>query len=108
MESPNIIPLLHSRLRANRFGASWDLRPGQSIEPVCFRTIALRRDAGDELEQTLAFVERLQANDGGWPAFVGDEQPSSWTTALAALTLMTGGRSHVPLQRAVCLLIQTT
>src|SRR5262249_25940716 len=39
------------------------LRPGQSMEPVCFRTIALRRDAGHELEQTLVFVERLQAND---------------------------------------------
>ena len=105
MESPNIIPLLHNRLRANRLGPSWDLRPGQSIEPVCFRTIALRRDAGHELEQTLAFVERLQANDGGWPAFVGDEQQSSWTTALAALTLMTAGRSNAQLQRAVgCLL----
>ena len=105
MESPNIIAFLHSRLRANRFGASWDLKPGQSIEPICFRTIALRRDAGHELEQTLVLVERLQANDGGWPAFVGDEQQSSWTTALAALTLMTAGRSNAQLQRAVgCLL----
>ena len=105
MESPNVIPFLHSRLRANRLGATWELRPGQSIEPVCFRTIALRRDAGHELEQTLLFVEKLQASDGGWPAFVGDEQQSSWTTALAALTLMTTGHSNAQLQRAVgCLL----
>src|SRR5947208_2454960 len=104
MESPKIIPFLHSILRANRFGASWDLRLGQSIEPVCFRTIALRRD---EPEQTLVFVERLQANDGGWPAFVGDEQQSSWTTALAALTLMTTGRSNAHLQRAVCWLLES-
>jgi hypothetical protein len=107
MESSKIIPFLHSRLRADRFGASWDLRPGQSIEPVCFRTIALRGDAGNELEQTLVLVERLQANDGGWPAFVGDEQQSSWTTALAALTLMTTGRSNVHLKRAVCWLSES-
>ena len=107
MESPKIIPFLHSRLRANRFGASWDLRPGQSIEPVCFRTIALRRDPGFELEQTRGFLERLQINDGGWPAVVGDEQQSSWTTALAALTLMTTGRSNAHLQRAVCWLLES-
>jgi hypothetical protein len=105
MESLKIIPFLHSRLRANRFGASGDLRSGQSIEPVCFRTIALRRDAGHELEETLVFVEKLQANDGGWPAFVGDEQRSSWTTALAAFTLMITGRSSAQIERAVgCLL----
>ena len=53
-------------------------------------------------------MEKLQANDGGWPAFVGDEQQSSWTTALAALTLlMTTGSSNAHLQRAVCWLIES-
>lgn len=107
MTSPKIIPFLHSKLAASRFGATWDLRSGQSVEPFCFRTIALRRDAGRELEQTLVFLERLQANDGGWPAVVGDEQQSSWTTALAALTLMTTGRCNAHLRRGVCWLIES-
>jgi hypothetical protein len=107
MESSEIIPILHSRLRSNRFGDAGDLKSGQSLEPVCFRTIALRRDAGDELDSALALVERLQASDGGWSPVVGDEQPSSWTTALAALTLITTGRSNALLQRAICWLIES-
>lgn len=102
MESSELISTLHSELNARRFSNGWQLTPGRSIEPLCFRILALRRDAR-ELEHTL-LLERLQQRDGAWPAVVGDEEPCAWTTALAVFALMTTGRK-ARLRRAVDWLI---
>jgi hypothetical protein len=49
----------------------------------------------------------LQGSDGAWPAVVGDEEPSSWTTALTALLLATTRRDDARLRRAVDWLIHS-
>ena len=103
MERSELISILHSELRTN----PWPPKPGQSIEILCLRSIALRRDNAPEREQRLLFLERLQGRDGAWPAVIGDEQQSAWTTALAALTLMSASRSSAPLQRAFRWLVQS-
>ena len=104
MESSELISTLHSELNARRFSNGWQLTPGRSIEPLCFRILALRRDAR-ELEHTL-LLERLQQKDGAWPAVFGDEEPCAWTTALAVFALMTMGRK-ARLRRAVDWLIDS-
>jgi hypothetical protein len=98
MESGELISTLNSELKARRFSNGWQLALGRSIEPLCFRILALRRDA-HELEHTL-LLESLQRRDGAWPAVVGDEEPCAWTTALAVFVLMTIGR-NARLRRAI-------
>src|SRR5215467_1002155 len=95
MDSSELISVLHSELDARRLSDGWQLKSGRSIESLCFQILALRREA-HELERTLSFIESLQGRDGAWPAIVGDEEPSAWTTALATLVLLTTGRnSHL-------------
>lgn len=43
----------------------------------------------------------LQGSDDAWPAVVGDEEPSSWTTALTVLLLTATGHDDARLRRAV-------
>jgi hypothetical protein len=49
----------------------------------------------------------LQGSHGACPAVVGDEEPSSWTTALTALLLTTTGCDYARLRHAVEWLIQS-
>jgi hypothetical protein len=107
MGTSDLISVLHSELNTHRFSNGWQLTPGRSIEPLCFRILALRRNAHElEYEYALSFIESLQRKDGAWPAIVGDEEPCAWTTALAVLVLMTTGR-NARLRGAVEWLIQS-
>lgn len=107
MEPSELLPILHSDLRTHRIGKWYQSRPGTSIETLCLRTLALRRDNAHALEQAVAFIVSLQRSHGAWPAVVGDDEPSAWTTALATLQLMTTGHGNAHIRRAVEWLIQS-
>ena len=57
-----------------------------SIEATCLSALGLGWEAPANVALASRFLLDSQREDGGWPAFQGDPQPS-WTTALALSTL---------------------
>lgn len=106
MEPSKLLPTLRSDLRTDRIGNGYGPRPGTPIESLCFRTLALRQDNPHELDQALASILSFQGSHGAWPAIVGDDEPSAWTTALVILLLMITGYDNARLRCAVEWLIQ--
>jgi hypothetical protein len=78
-----ILSARQSQAGAWAFGASQD-----AVEPTCLAILALRHQPSAHLERALDTIEKLQNQDGSWPAFIGDEPEGCWTTALAVLSLM--------------------
>jgi len=58
------------------------------LEPSCLAALAIRSDRAFDSWNTLGTVEKLQNDDGSWPASVGDDRKGCWVTALATVTLM--------------------
>ena len=74
--------------RQSRGGAWGFVADQDAVEPTCLVILALRHRSSVYVERALDALGNLQNKDGSWPAFAGDEPEGSWTTALAALSLM--------------------
>lgn len=99
MRRDELLAILHSELRTYRFDKGYQPTPGTSIESLCLPILALRQYNTDEREQRLSLMVSLQGSDDVWPSVVGDEEPSSWTTALTVLLLTATGHDDARLRR---------
>jgi hypothetical protein len=78
-----------------------------AIEATCLAILSCRNQPGDYLERAVDFLERAQNPDGGWAAFIGDDQQSCWATALAVLGLIAVRPASKRLESGVRWLVRT-
>jgi len=82
----SVLPQLR---KAQNQDGGWGYRGGSSwTEPTAYALLALAAagETGEDFARGLAFLEKTQRKDGGWPPYPSVEQ-STWVTAMALLAL---------------------
>jgi hypothetical protein len=80
----DLVRILASRQQQNG-GWPYGKSSQVGLEPTCLAAHAL--GPGDASESAAHLLLRVQRSDGAWPAFLGDSE-ASWTTALAAVSVL--------------------
>ena len=83
-------------------GWSYTARSAQAaVEPTALALLTLPPNAIPERDAAIAFLLRVQNQNGSWPTFVGDDENGSGFTGLALYALRRSGVQEVATDRAI-------